>query len=93
MNLGLTLLSVRKAHMHVIELESERDSLNGRIATVTNELEEVKREVALRRSLAEEKQLLENWLDEEIRAQERARVQLDSRMAELQKPKSKFVCL
>jgi len=79
--------------MHVTELERERDSLNGRIATVTNELEEVKREVAFRRSLAEEKQSLENRLDEERRAKERVRVQLDSQMAELQKPKSKFVCL
>jgi len=79
--------------MHVTELERERDSLK-RMTTVTNELEEAKREVALvRRSVLEEKQSLEDRLDEERRAKERVRAQLDIRMAELQKRKAKFVCL
>jgi hypothetical protein len=43
--------------------------------------------------VVEEKQSLENRLDEERRAKERARTQLDNRMNELAKRKSKFACL
>ena len=80
--------------MHATELARERDSLNGQMTSLRNDLEEAKREVTLvRRSVVEEKQSLENRLDEERRAKERVRAQLDSRMEELQKRKSKFVCL
>ena len=59
-----------------------------------NELQEARREVAtVRKSIVEEKQSLESKLDEERRAKERARAQLDSRMEELQRRKSKFACL
>ena len=80
--------------MHATELAHERDFLNTRVQTLQNELGEAKREVvSVRRSIVEEKQSLEQRLDEERRAKERARQQLDSRMEELQKRKSKFACL
>jgi kinesin family protein 4/21/27 len=47
----------------------------------------------VRRSVVEEKQSLEQRLDEERRAKERVRHQLDARMDELSKRKSKFVCI
>ncbi|KAF9780579.1 kinesin-domain-containing protein [Thelephora terrestris] len=86
--------NLRKARMHATELARERDSLNAQMASLRNDLEEAKREVTIvRRSVVEEKQSLENRLDEERRAKERVRAQLDSRMEEVQKRKSKFVCL
>ena len=64
-----SLFSVRKARMHATELARERDSLNGQMASLRNDLEEAKREVTLvRRSVVEEKQSLENRLGEERRA-------------------------
>lgn len=48
---------------------------------------------SVRNSVIQEKQSLEQRLDEERKAKERARAQLDSRMEELQKRKSKFACL
>ena len=79
--------------MQATELARERDSLNGQMTSLRNELEDGKREVTLvRGSVAEEKQSLENRLDEERRTKERARAQLDSRMEELRKRKAKFVC-
>ncbi|KAF8275271.1 hypothetical protein EI94DRAFT_1793880 [Lactarius quietus] len=76
------------------ELARERDNLNGQIESLRSELAEAKREVALvRRSVVEEKQSLEQRLDEERRAKERVRHQLDARMDELSKRKSKFVCI
>lgn len=87
-------LVVRKARMHATELARERDTLNATIETIKNELTDAKREVVtVRRSIVEEKQSLEQRLDEERKAKERARQQLDSRMDELQKRKSKFACL
>jgi uncharacterized coiled-coil DUF342 family protein len=80
--------------MHATELARERDTLNSQVAALRNELTEAKREVqSVRRSVVEEKQSLEHRLDEERKAKERARAQLDSRMEELQQRKSKFVCL
>lgn len=80
--------------MQATELARERDNLNSQIATLRTDLHDAKNEVVnVRRSIVEEKQSLETRLDEERRAKERVRAQLDSRMEELQKRKSKFVCL
>ncbi|KIL69859.1 hypothetical protein M378DRAFT_69035 [Amanita muscaria Koide BX008] len=86
--------NLRKARMHATELARERDTLNTQIETVKNDLAEAKREVqSVRKSIVEEKQSLEHRLDEERKAKERARQQLDSRMEEIQRRKSKFACL
>ncbi|KAG2364519.1 kinesin [Suillus spraguei] len=86
--------NLRKARMQATELVRERDSLNSQNEGLRNELQEARREVVtVRKSIVEEKQSLESRLDEERRAKERARAQLDSRMEELQKRKSKFACL
>jgi peptidoglycan hydrolase CwlO-like protein len=88
------VFKVRKARMHATELARERDNLNSQIENLRNDLSRAQSEVAtVRRSIAEEKQSLETRLDEERRAKERVRAQLDSRMDELQKRKSKFACL
>lgn len=80
--------------MHATELARERDTLTGSIDSLRNQLFGAKQEVdSVRRSIAEEKQTLEQRLDEERRAKERAKGQLESRMEELQKRKSKFACL
>ena len=80
--------------MQATELARERDSLNIKIDQMRNELTEAQREVVIvRRSVVEEKQTLEQRLDEERKAKERARQQLDSRMEEFQRRKSKFACL
>ncbi|KAL1691307.1 kinesin [Schizophyllum commune] len=93
-SLGDSEKNLRKARMHATELARERDTLNTKMEALRRELEEAKREVTnVRRSIVEEKQSLEQRLDEERRAKERARQQLDSRMEELQKRKSKFACL
>ncbi|KAF8651435.1 hypothetical protein AX16_004736 [Volvariella volvacea WC 439] len=93
-SLGDSEKNLRKARMHATELARERDSLNGTIEALRSELNEAKREVVtVRKSIVEEKQSLEQKLDEERRAKERVRQQLDSRMEELQKRKSKFACL
>ncbi|RDB21522.1 hypothetical protein Hypma_011769 [Hypsizygus marmoreus] len=93
-SLGDSEKNLRKARMHATELARERDMLNTKIESLRNELSEAKREVvSVRRSIVEEKQSLEQKLDEERKAKERARQQLDSRMEELQKRKSKFACL
>ncbi|KAL1744355.1 kinesin [Schizophyllum fasciatum] len=93
-SLGDSEKNLRKARMHATELARERDTLNTKMEALRRELEEAKREVtSVRRSIVEEKQSLEQRLDEERRAKERARQQLDSRMEELQKRKSKFACL
>lgn len=89
-----TLLLVRKARMQATEISRERDTLTTQVASLRQELAEAKNEVAnVRRSIVEEKKSLERSLDEERRAKERARAQLDSRMDELQRRKSKFACL
>ena len=80
--------------MHATELARERDALNGQIENLRNELQTTQREVDnVRLSIAEEKQNLQQSLEEERKAKERARHQLDTRMEELQKRKSKFACL
>ncbi|KAG9045448.1 hypothetical protein FS837_006291 [Tulasnella sp. UAMH 9824] len=86
--------NLRKARMQSNEMAKERDSylqqMNGLRAQVT----EAQREASnMRRSVAEEKLSLEHRLEEERRAKERARAQLESRMEEMAKRKSKFVCL
>lgn len=86
--------SVRKARVQATELVRERDTLTSRIESLRNELSEAKYEVAnVRQSIVEEKQSLEQRLEEEKKAKERVRQQLDLRMEELQKRKSKFACL
>ncbi|KII89077.1 hypothetical protein PLICRDRAFT_124285 [Plicaturopsis crispa FD-325 SS-3] len=93
-SLGDSEKNLRKARMHATELARERDGLNVQIDSLRNELSQAKLEVvSVRRSIVEEKQSLEHRLDEERRAKERARQQLDTRMDELQKRKSKFACL
>ncbi|KAF9013938.1 kinesin domain-containing protein [Cyathus striatus] len=93
-SLGDSEKNLRGARMRATELARERDALNTRIESLRNELSEAKREVVtVRRSIVEEKQSLEQRLDEERKAKERARQQLDSRMEELQRRKSKFACL
>lgn len=86
--------NLRKARMQATELVRERDSLNSQVEGLRNELQDARREVVtVRKSIVEEKQSLESKLDEERRAKERARAQLDSRMDEIQRRKSKFACL
>ena len=80
--------------MQATELARERDALNAKVEGLRNDLTNAKREVeTVRKSVVEEKQSLEHRLDEERRAKERARQQLDTRMEELQRRKSKFACL
>ncbi|KIJ44279.1 hypothetical protein M422DRAFT_168492, partial [Sphaerobolus stellatus SS14] len=86
--------NLRKARLQATEFSKERDRLNSQVETLRNELSEAKREVVnVRRSIVEEKQSLEHRLDEERKAKERARAQLDQRIEELQKRKSKFACI
>ncbi|KAF9077216.1 kinesin [Rhodocollybia butyracea] len=93
-SLGDSEKNLRKARMHATELARERDRLNGEIEVLRKELTDTKREVVnVRQSIVEEKQSYEQRLDEERKAKERARQQLDSRMDELSKRKSKFACL
>ncbi|KAJ7024324.1 kinesin domain-containing protein [Mycena alexandri] len=93
-SLGDSEKNLRKARMHATELARERDSLNVKIDSLRGELEESKREVvSVRNSVTQEKQTLEQRLDDERKAKERARQQLEVRMDELQKRKSKFACL
>ena len=80
--------------MQGTELARERDNLSTQVTALRTELHEAKNEVvSVRRSIVEEKQTLEHRLDEERRDKERARAQLDARMDELQRRKSKFACL
>jgi len=93
-SLGDSEKNLRKARMQATEIARERDTLNAQIERLRGELEEARREVTtVRRSVVEQKQSLEKELDEERRARERVRQQLDIRVDELQKRKSKFVCL
>ncbi|KAG7092844.1 hypothetical protein E1B28_009158 [Marasmius oreades] len=94
-SLGDSEKNLRKARMHATELARERDRLNNEIETLRRDLTETKREVVtVRQSIVEEKQSYEQRLDEERKAKERARQQLDLRMEELTlKRKSKFACL
>jgi hypothetical protein len=85
---------VRKARMQATEIARERDSLTQQVdglrRDVTNSRQEAQ---SVRQSIVEEKQSLESRLNEERRAKERARADLDARMVELTKRKSKFACL
>ncbi|KAJ6618850.1 hypothetical protein B0H10DRAFT_1877274 [Mycena sp. CBHHK59/15] len=93
-SLGDSEKNLRKARMHATELARERDTLNVKLDALRAELDDAKREVVtVRNSVVEEKQSLEQRLDEERKAKERARQQLDVRMDEVQKRKSKFACL
>jgi len=93
-SLGDSEKNLRKARMQATEIARERDTLNAQIDRLRGDLEEARREAATaRRSVVEQKQSLEKELDEERRARERVRQQLDVRVDELQKRKSKFVCL
>jgi len=86
--------NLRKARLQATEIARERDNLQHQLDGARNELQDAKREVVnVRMSIVEEKQSLEQRLDEERRAKERARAQLDSRMEELAKRKSKFACM
>jgi chromosome segregation ATPase len=78
--------------MRAAELARERDSLSGQTASLRNELEEAKRRLPSSDDSWWGRKSLENQLDEERRVKERVCAQLDSRMDELQKWKSKFVC-
>lgn len=80
--------------MHATELARERDALTSQVDGLRRDLTTTKREVAtVRQSVVEEKLSLESKLDEERRAKERARAQLDTRTTEMTKRKSKFACL
>ncbi|KAG8884235.1 hypothetical protein FRB97_004740 [Tulasnella sp. 331] len=83
--------SLRKARLQSNELVKERDSHQQQINGLRQQVLEAQREASsLRRSVAEEKLSLEHRLEEERKAKERARAQLDSRMEEMSKRKSKF---
>jgi kinesin family protein 4/21/27 len=82
--------------MHATEIARERDSLNVMIERLRVELQEAKREVvSVRNSAAQEKQSLEQRLEEERKSKERQQleVRMEVRVDNLQKRKSKFVCL
>ncbi|KAH9981518.1 hypothetical protein BGW80DRAFT_1472030 [Lactifluus volemus] len=90
-SLGDAEKNLRKARMQATELARERDNLNSQVKSLRSELVEAKRGFTLvHQSVVEEKQFLEQRLDEERRAKERV---LDARMDELSKRKSKFVCI
>lgn len=85
---------MRKARLQASEFSKERDRLSGQVEALRNEVQDAKREVAnVRRSVVEEKQSLEYRLEEERKAKERARAQLDARMEDIHKRRSKFVCM
>jgi len=93
-SLGDSEKNLKKARLQTSELARERDSLHHQVEALRGELENSRKEVEnARRSIAEEKHSYEARLDEERRAKERARAQLDSRMEEVQRRKSKFACL
>ncbi|KAF7363854.1 Kinesin-domain-containing protein [Mycena sanguinolenta] len=95
-SLGDSEKNLRKARMHATEIARERDALNVKIDALRAELEETRREmVNVRNSVAQEKQSLEQRLEEERerKAKERARQQLEVRVDDMQKRKSKFACL
>lgn len=80
--------------MHGTEIARDRDAQHAQVVTLRAELDNKNRECeTLKQSIIDEKQNLEHRLDEERRAKERARQQLDTRVDALQKRKSKFACL
>lgn len=77
-----------------MELVKERDSLISQVQGLRAQLEEAQQEITqVRRSVVEEKNSLEQRLLDERLAKDKARQQLESRMEELQKRKSKFACI
>ncbi|KAF7295561.1 Kinesin-domain-containing protein [Mycena indigotica] len=93
-SLGDSEKNLRKARMHATELARERDTLNTRIETLRTELDDAKREItSMKSSVVQEKQSYEQRLTEERKAKERARQELDMRVDEMQRRKSKFNCL
>ena len=80
--------------MQATEIARERDNLSGQVERLRRELDLTRQEINdVRRSVIEEKQSLEARLDEERCAKERTRQQLEMRVEEIQKRKSKFACL
>lgn len=80
--------------MHATEIARERDNVSGQLERLRRELDAARLEMNnVRQSVFEEKQSLEAKLDEERRAKERTRQQLEMRVEEIQRRKSKFACL
>lgn len=85
---------VRKTRMQSNELVKERDAYQQQISGLRQQVQEAQREVSsLRRSVAEEKLTLEHRLDEERKAKERARSQLDTRLEEISRGRKSKFCL
>ena len=86
--------AVRKTRMQANEFSKERDRLAAEVDALRIQLQQAQQEITeTRRSVVEEKQNYETRLEEERRAKERTRTQLEHRMDEIAKRKSKFVCL
>ncbi|KZP01048.1 kinesin-domain-containing protein [Calocera viscosa TUFC12733] len=85
---------LRKSRLQSSDLAKERDALNTQIQSLQTQLRDAQDDsTRLRRSMQEEKQTSDRKLDEERKARERARALLDQRMEDMQKRKSKFVCM
>ena len=85
---------VRKARQQANEHNRDRESLSRQLDNSRTENRELKHQLAIaQQAVIEQTQSLESRLDEERRAKDRARAQLDARMEELQKRKSKFACM
>jgi len=86
--------NLRKTRMQANEFSKERDRLTAEVDALRIQLQQAQQEITeTRRSVVEEKQNYETKLEEERRAKERTRTQLEHRMDEIAKRKSKFVCL
>jgi hypothetical protein len=84
----------RPYNAHEIIVKKQFEIITISIVKLSASEAEAKRGFTLvRQSVVEEKQFLEQRLDEERRAKERVRHQPDARMDELSKRKSKFVCI
>jgi len=82
--------NLRRARMQAAELAYKYVNLDLQNRSLRAGLHEAKTEVVtLRRSIEEEKQAVKSRMDEERKA--KARAQLESRMDEFQRRKSKFV--
>ncbi|KAF7322353.1 Kinesin domain-containing protein [Mycena chlorophos] len=93
-SLGDSEKNLRKARMHATELARERDTLTTRLEALRVELDEARREISnVRNSVAQEKQSYEQRINEERRAKERTRLDLEARVDEAQRRKPKFSCL
>ncbi|EJT96521.1 hypothetical protein DACRYDRAFT_19273 [Dacryopinax primogenitus] len=85
---------LRKSRVQSSDLAKERDALNAQMQALQTQLRDAQDDsTRLRRSMQEEKQASERKLEEERKARERARALLDQRMEDMQKRKSKFVCM